>query len=86
MVAERVNLQLRSNGAVPIEPRPVDDEEEKLREFIQRGCGCTFVNNGPCSMQFSLDHYHTMRANCTELSWAELNMALSGQLMALTSD
>jgi len=37
-------------------------------------------------MQFSLDHYRTMRANCTELSWAELNMALSGQLMALTSD
>jgi len=62
MVAEQVNLQLRSDGAVPIEPRPVDDEE-KLRGFIQRGCGYTLVNNDPCSMQFSLDHYRTIRAS-----------------------
>jgi len=37
-------------------------------------------------MRFSLDHYNTMRANCTELSWAELNMAVSGQLRVQTSD
>ena len=87
MVAERVTLQLGSEGAVEVEPRPVDDEEEeKLREFVQKGCGCTTVNGGPCSLQFSLEHYLTMRANCAELSWGELNMALAGQLMALTRD
>ena len=87
MVAERVTLQLGGEGAVEVEPRPVDDEEEeKLREFVQKGCGCTTVNGGPCSSQFSLEHYRTMRANCAELSWGELNMALAGQLMALTRD
>jgi len=65
---------------------PIDDEEEKLSRFTQRGCGCTLVNIGPCSSQFSLDHYCTMRDNCPELSWRELNMVLSGQLIALTSD
>ena len=87
MVAERVALQLGGEGLVEIEPRPIDDEEdERLREFRQRGCGCTVLKNGPCSTQFTLDHYRTVRANCAELSWGELNMALMGQLMALTSD
>ena len=87
MVAERVALQLRGEGTVEIEPRLFNDQEdERLREFIERGCGCTLSKNGPCSTQFSLEHYRTVRANCTELSWGELNMPLTGQLMALTSD
>jgi len=87
MVAERVTLQHGVEEVVDIVSRPIDDEEEeKLSRFTQRGCGCTIVNNGPCSSQFSLGHYRTMRDNCAELSWTELNMVLSGQLMALTSD
>jgi hypothetical protein len=87
MVAERVALQLGGEGPVEIEPRPIDDEEdERLREFTQRGCGCTVLKNGPCSTQFTLDHYRTVRANCAELSWGELNMALTGQQMALTNE
>ena len=30
------------------------------------------------------DHYETVRANCAELTWGELNMSIMGQLMALT--
>ena len=70
-----------------IEPRLIDDQEnERLREFMLKGSGCTLLKNGGCSTQFSLEHYHTVRANCTERSWRELNMALTGQLMVLTSD
>ena len=86
MVAECVTLQRGVEKVVDIVSRPVDNEDTKLSRFTQRGCGCTLLNNGPCYSQFSLDHYRTMRNNCAELSWRQLNMVLSGQLMALTSD
>ena len=60
-------------GTVPVEPRSVDLEEaRKIDSFCGSGCGCRLVKGGPCSLQFSKDHYATTRANAAELSWNEL--------------
>ena len=67
------------------EKRSVDEEEErKLAEFCATGCGCRLVNGTACSLQFSLEHFATMRGHAAELSWNELNMAVMGQVMAQT--
>lgn len=69
-------------GIVAVEPRSIDlEEERKIDSFC---CGCTRVKGGPCSLQFSKEHYKTTRASAAELSWNELNMAVMGQVMALT--
>ena len=86
MVAERVTLQLGCEGPVEIEPWAIEMKRREAQRVHGEGFGCTLSKNGPYSTQFSLEHYRTVRANCTGLSWGELNMALTGQLMALTSD
>jgi len=64
-----------------LEPWQLDkDEERKVLEFVVNGCGCT----QKCSALFSIEHYQAARANATEMSWNELNMAVMGQVMALT--
>lgn len=71
---------LQSDG-VPLEPQPLDREEErKVQEFSVHGCRCRWK----CSAQFNTEHYRAARANAAELSWNELNMAVMGQVMALT--
>ena len=55
-----------------------------MREFCANGCGCTMARGRPCSSQFTHEHYCTTWANTAELSWSELNMAVIGQVMALT--
>ena len=84
--AEELQLQLGAGSNVTgVEHRLFDvNEERKIQEFCSRGCGCRLFNNGPCSSHFSRDHYTTMRAQASELSWGELNMTIMGQLMALT--
>ena len=70
---------------VATDPRDLDiNEEKKVREFCANGCGCSLVKGRPCSFQFSREHYQASRANAAELSWNELNMAVMGQVMALT--
>ena len=63
-------------------PRPLD--LEKVQEFCTQGYGCKLIKNSPCSSLLAAKHYATMRANAAELSWAELNMVVMGQLMAHT--
>ena len=66
---------------MPLEQRQIDlTEQQKVSTFIAAGCGC----NQACSAQLTEDHYNTVRANCAELTWDELNMSIMGQLMALT--
>lgn len=68
------------------ERRVVDmQEDHKLTEFCDIGCGCRLANGTACSKQFSRDHYATMRGHAAELSWGELNMTVMGQIMALTA-
>ncbi len=80
-----VPLESRQSGVVALQFHNIDQEEtKKVEEFCATGCGCRLVKGRPCSFQFSEEHYATTRANAAELSWNELNMAVMGQVMALT--
>ena len=61
-----------------------EDGEHSLQIMYLIISGCRLVKGGPCSLQFSKEHYTSTRANAAELSWNELNMAVMGQVMALT--
>ena len=66
---------------VTVEPRSINLEEaRKIDNFCASGCGCRLVKGGPCSLQFSKEHYTSTRANAAELSWNELNVAVMGQV------
>ena len=70
-----------SSSQVEKELRALDKEEEKrVTEFVTNGCGC----KGSCSALFSREHYTTMRADASALTWGELNMVVMGEVMALT--
>ena len=70
---------------VATDKRQIDaTEEEKIRSFVEQGCGCRLAENGPCSRLFTLKYYQEIRNNVAELSWGELNMVLMGEVMALT--
>ena len=50
-------------------------------------CGCTRLYKGqPCSSLFTPDYYQEMRDNCAEMTKAELNNIIMGQIMALTNN
>ena len=67
-----------------LEKRVIDLKEERaIEEFITSSCGCQQVNGGPCSSQFSAQHFHTTRAACAELSWDELNLSIMGQVRVI---
>ena len=67
------------------EHRSLDEEEEKkITEFINTGCGCTLNIRSHCSSVFSKKHYATMRADAFALTWNELNLAVMSEVMALT--
>ena len=49
---------------------------------MSTGCGCHKLKGSPCSRQFSLSYFEEFRASCAELTPAELDMVIMGQLMA----
>ena len=73
------------SDTVSVEAWTTDLQEARtVDEFCASGCGCMLVKGGSCSFQFSKEYYVSARANVAELSWNELNMAVMGQVMALT--
>ena len=71
----------QSARPVDLEHRAVDlEEKQKVDDFTSKGCGCHLVNNGPCSSQFSREHFEPMRASSAEMSWDQLNMVVMGQV------
>ena len=49
-------------------------------------CGCTRLYKGqPCSSLFMPEYYQEMRDNCAEMTKAELDNIVMGQIMALTN-
>lgn len=49
-------------------------------------CGCSRLLNGkPCSSLFTQEYYESMRDCCAEMTKAELDNLLLGQIMAFTS-
>ena len=49
---------------------------------MSTGCGCHKLKGTPCSRQFSLSYVEEFRALCAELTPAELDMVIMGQLVA----
>ena len=58
------------------------EETQYVQTFVSKSCGCVLHNGRSCSEQFSIDHYLQIRSQCKELTRAELDMALLGQLSA----
>ena len=72
---------------VPLELRPVDEQEEdKIKRFVEIGCGCQSNSELNCSSLFSLSHYREIRNSCAELDHDSLDLVVMGQLMALTTN
>ena len=63
------------------------EERGRIESFLRKGCGCTLAS-GFCSRGFTADHITCVRAQCSELTRDELDVALLGQLSAFmnTSD
>ena len=72
----------RVASVVTITSRPTDTEEVTVSTFMTTGCGCRKVKGAPCFQQFSLSYIEEFRASCVELTPAELDMVIMGQLMA----
>ena len=52
------------------------------QQFVQQTCGCDLANGKPCSDRFSLEHYITLRAQCSFLTHDELDLTLLGTIMS----
>ena len=56
-----------------------------VQKFLSDGCGCDLAS-GSCSSTFSAESIESYRSQCSELSRAELDMAILGQLSAFTNN
>ena len=65
----------------PDEPSESPDVH-KCQEFVDRTCGCHFVNGRPCSDLFPLEHYIQLRAQSSFLTRDELDLTLIGAIMS----
>ena len=74
-------------NTVPVQdvsPNRENLEREEIEKFLSDGCGCDLANGG-CSTTFTADCLESYRRECCELTRAELDMALLGQLSAFTN-
>ena len=70
---------------VQVDPDYLDMEEnEKVKAFVMKGCGCELTSGKPCSIQLNFEHFLSFRSQCKELTKAELDMTILGQLNAFT--
>ena len=60
------------------------DETVHVVRFLSESCGCDLAN-GPCNSTFTAEYIESYRCQCSELSRAELDMAILGQLAAFTN-
>lgn len=60
------------------------EETVMVEKFLSDGCGCDLVNGG-CSNTFTAEFLESYRGEYSELTRAELDMALLGQLAAFTN-
>ena len=56
-------------------------EDEKVHQFLINSCNCNLAS-GSCSKLFTVEYVTSVRAQCSELSRAELDLVLLGQLSA----
>ena len=60
------------------------EEKEKVKSFVTKGCGCELTSGKPCSTQLNFESILNFRSQCKELTKAEFDMAILGQLNAFT--
>lgn len=60
------------------------EEQHCAQSFVSSGCGCSLFSGKPCSKQLHIDYFLEFRAQCSELTRAELDLVLLGQLSAFT--
>ena len=60
------------------------EESVLVQGFLSEGCGCDLAN-GSCSSTFTAESLESYRSRSKELSRAELDMAILGQLSASTN-
>ena len=60
------------------------EESVLVQRFLSEGCGCDLANVS-CSSIFTAESLESYRSQCKELSRAELDMAILGQLSASTN-
>ena len=73
--------------SVSVSPDPESllvEERQKVLDFFTKGCGCAIFKDRPCSGMFNYEYIYDFRSQCAELTRAELDMMLLGQLSALT--
>ena len=61
------------------------DETAQVSKFLADECGCNLATGGCCSSTFSAESLESYRRDCLELTRAELDMVLLGQLAAFTN-
>ena len=67
------------------EKETCDELPNKLKKFLQDGCGCTLgPKNGPCCRQFSEETALFNLNNCLELSSLELDLVILTSIQAFT--
>ena len=74
-------------AAVMIELRDIDEiEENKIEEFRDCGCSCSFGPSGtPCCQLFSSAHYAEMREWSIQLTRKERDLVMKSLIVTLTS-
>ena len=62
----------------------MDAEEGRIARFVAGGCFCQLSKGKPCHSRFSPAEIRALRDECRELTRDELDLAVMGQLRALT--
>ena len=63
----------------------IDDPVQKVKTFMQNGCGCTLGGKGvQCCEQFSEETVLFNLNNCQELSHGELDLVILTSIQAFT--
>ena len=62
------------------------DTSNLLTAFLEEGCGCKWNGHKPCYTSFSREQYEVSRMQCAELSRAELDLIILGQIAGLLKD
>lgn len=56
--------------------------DDEVMDFLTKGCGCTKLSNGPCSLALSAEDVSNYRLALSELESSELDLAILAQLHA----
>ena len=71
-----------SRPSLLLESSKEDQEENAISSFLAEGCGCSKNNGEPCSKLFDRHEVEAIRSRMLELSNAELDLVILGQISA----